>query len=82
MPGLMAVEDETPLLECEPPLHQAARQATGYSEFGSDEYREGLRVLLQACDEESNLTPAGRLMVKSHSTPPPSGVREVPNRAR
>ncbi|MFP6640784.1 MAG: sulfotransferase [Myxococcota bacterium] len=65
MSGLMTMEDDTPLLECEAPLHEAARQATGFSEFGPDEYREGLRMLLETCEQESNLTPAGRLLVKS-----------------
>jgi hypothetical protein len=61
---VMDIEDATPLPECEAALHEAAQQATGYSDFGPDEYREGLGALLRACEEESNLTPIGRVMVK------------------
>jgi len=60
----MDANDLTPLPECEEPLHEAAREATGYSDFGPDEYREGLGVLLRACEQESNLTTIGRLTIK------------------
>jgi len=64
VPGVMDIADETPLPECEAALQEAAKQATGYSDLGPNEYQEGLRVLLQACEEESNLTPLGRLVIK------------------
>ena len=43
MSGLMTMEDDTPPLECEAPLHEAARQATGFS--GHRRYgASGIRV--------------------------------------
>ena len=60
----MDLDDSTPLPHCEEALHESACEATGHSEFGPDEYREGLRVFLNSCESESNLTPVGRLLVK------------------
>jgi len=37
-----------------------ARQRAGLEDFGQEEFREPLRVLLQSFDEEARLTPAGR----------------------
>ncbi len=56
--------DETPLPECLPELEEYARRATGHSDFGPGEYRDGLACLLEACERESRLTPAGRLTIK------------------
>ena len=56
--------DETPLPRCLPALEEQARRATGHSDFGPDEYREGLDCLLEACEKESRLTPVGRLTIK------------------
>ncbi len=50
--------------ESEELLHEAARRAAGESDFGEQEYREGLRVLLAAYDDEARLNPFGRMMVK------------------
>ena len=43
---------------------EAARDATGLDDFGAGAWREHLRVLLRAYDEESRLTEAGRTMVQ------------------
>lgn len=64
MTDLMDPSDATPLPECEDALHEMACQASGHSDFGAPDYREGLRVLLRACEEESNLSPLGRMLVK------------------
>lgn len=45
---------------CEDALHEAARAATGLEDFGSDDYRDGLRVLLRSWDEDADLSPVGR----------------------
>jgi hypothetical protein len=49
-----------PFAECEEALHEAARAATGLADFGGDDYREGLRVLLRSWDEEADLSAIGR----------------------
>ncbi|MEZ4281899.1 MAG: sulfotransferase [Myxococcota bacterium] len=49
-----------PLLERLAALEAAARAATGLSDFGPDDDREGLECLLEAAERESNLTPVGR----------------------
>ncbi len=38
----------------------AARQATGLSDFGTDDFRERLRIWLQSFDEDEGLGPLGR----------------------
>lgn len=60
----MALEDRTPLPRCLEALEEVARAATGHSDFGPDEYREGLECLLEAAERESNLTPIGRVALK------------------
>jgi hypothetical protein len=45
-------------------LLEAARKATGLSDFGEGPWREGLRVLLDAYDHEARLSPFGRMMVR------------------
>ena len=47
-------------VDMEEPLHEAAARDVGYEDFGEPSYREGLRVLLEAYDEEAKLTPFGR----------------------
>ena len=51
-------------VESEPSLHEAACKAVGFDDFGDEAYLEGLRVLLQAYDRESRLTPFGRMLVE------------------
>lgn len=46
----------------EEPLLDAARAQTGLSDFGADDFRERLRVLLRALNEEAGLSDAGRFM--------------------
>ena len=45
-------------------LHAEARQVTGYDDFGSDEYLEGLRVLLDSFENEADLTPHGKVIAR------------------
>lgn len=49
-----------PFAACEEALHEAACAATGLDDFGRDPYRDGLRALLCAWDEQAGLAPAGR----------------------
>jgi hypothetical protein len=49
-------------------LHEAAARDVGYDDFGESSYREGLRVLLRAYDEEARLTPFGRKAAKIQLT--------------
>jgi len=44
-------------------LHDTAAAATGFSDFGGDDYREGLGVLLAALDQGPPLTPLGRELI-------------------
>jgi hypothetical protein len=55
-PGFLASADA---------LHAAARAAVGYDDFGDPGYLEGFRVLLEAYDRESRLTPTGRQWVEA-----------------
>ena len=64
MLGVMDPADRTPLPACLSEFEEEARRAIGLSDFGPGEYREGLACFLEACEKESNLTPAGRLTVK------------------
>lgn len=64
MDGVMDPADRTPLPRCREALVEVAREATGQVELGPDEWREGLDCLLESAEQESNLTPAGRLMLK------------------
>lgn len=47
-------------------LEEVAKAATGLSDFGPDEHREGLGCLLDSAERESNLTPAGRRALEEH----------------
>ncbi len=51
-------------LKSEDSLHEAARKAAGFDDFGNPAYLEGLLVLLKAYDRESRLTGSGRMMVE------------------
>ena len=46
-------------------LLDQARRTTGLQDFGDDAWREPFRVLLQALEEEAELTLMGRLMARS-----------------
>lgn len=48
------------LQDMEEALHEAARKATGLSDFGPQDYRAGLRRLLAAYDSDTRFTPIGR----------------------
>ena len=52
-----------------PALHEAARQATGLSDFGSDDYREGLARALSAFDADLPDDPATRAKAFAFSLP-------------
>lgn len=52
------------LLAAEEAMLEAAREATDLDDFGGGAWREHLRTLLRAYDEESHLTDAGRAMVQ------------------
>jgi len=40
-------------------LHAAASKVTGLTDFGPDDYTDGLAVLLESCGRDAGLTPAG-----------------------
>ncbi|TFG95622.1 MAG: sulfotransferase [Myxococcales bacterium] len=42
-------------------MHEVARASTGLSDFGGDDYCEGLRVLLRSWDDDADLSPVGRV---------------------
>jgi hypothetical protein len=50
-------------VDSEAALLEAACKATGLHDFGNPGFLRGLRVLLQAYDEEAHLNPFGRMMV-------------------
>jgi hypothetical protein len=41
-------------------LHESATRFTGLDDFGTDDYREGLAVLLESYERDAGLTPFGR----------------------
>jgi hypothetical protein len=47
-------------------LHKAIKRA-GSSDFGGDDFREGLRRFLASAESEADLTPLGRLMVQRYT---------------
>ncbi|MBW2445540.1 MAG: sulfotransferase [Deltaproteobacteria bacterium] len=61
--GIDRVRGREARFEAEP-LLDAAREATGLSDFGVGPWREGFDTLLDAYNEESNLNPFGRFMVE------------------
>jgi hypothetical protein len=46
-------------------LHASASRVTGLDDFGPDDYREGLRVLLESYAADAALTPAGSKVKRS-----------------
>jgi hypothetical protein len=40
-------------------LHASASRITGLADFGADDYRDGLAVLLESCARDADLTPLG-----------------------
>jgi Sulfotransferase family len=46
-------------------LHASATRVTGLSDFGSDDYRDGLAVLLESYAADADLTPLGRRVKRS-----------------
>jgi Sulfotransferase family len=46
-------------------LHASASRITGLTDFGADDYTDGLAVLLESCHREADLTPAGRKGMRS-----------------
>jgi len=46
-------------------LHASASRVTGLEDFGSDDYREGLRLLLESYAADAALTPAGSKVKRS-----------------
>ncbi len=60
----MSAPGDAPLVESEEALHDAACAVTGLRDFGSDDYRSALRVLLRSFDQDAALTPLGRLATK------------------
>jgi hypothetical protein len=46
-------------------LHASASRVTGLTDFGPDDYTDGLEVLLSSCSDEADLTPVGRKVMRS-----------------
>ncbi len=46
-------------------LHAAASQVTGLTDFGPDDYTDGLAVLLSSCAGEAGLTPRGGKVMRA-----------------
>jgi len=46
-------------------LHASATKVTGLTEFGTDDYRDGLAVLLESYARDAGLTPLGRRVKRS-----------------
>jgi Sulfotransferase family len=46
-------------------LHASATRFTGLSDFGADDYRDGLAVLLESYARDADLTPLGRRVKRS-----------------
>ncbi|MEE9606468.1 MAG: sulfotransferase [Myxococcota bacterium] len=53
-----------PFADSEAALLEAARRASGLDDFGDAAFREPLRVLLRAYDEEARLSPFGRMLAR------------------
>lgn len=51
--------------DSEEAFHEAARAATGLRDFGDDRYREGLKALLGALDDEAQLGELGDLVLRA-----------------
>jgi len=46
-------------------LHALASKLTGLTDFGPDDYTDGLAVLVESCDREADLTPQGRKVMRA-----------------
>jgi Sulfotransferase family len=46
-------------------LHASATQITGLADFGADDYRDGLTVLLDSCARDADLTPLGERVFRA-----------------
>jgi NADP-dependent 3-hydroxy acid dehydrogenase YdfG len=60
-------------------LHAAASELTGLTDFGPDDYTDGLAVLLSSYERDADLTPRGRTVVRAMvrgraGTPGPCGI--------
>jgi hypothetical protein len=47
-------------------LHAEAKAQTGLSDFGADDYREGMDVFLEALEREADLTLLGRMTAHAY----------------
>jgi Sulfotransferase family len=72
----IAAAQQTPVSLTEEAVLMAARRQTGLSDFGADDFRERLRVWLQAADEDAELNAVGRATVFGNC------VRLLSNRLR
>ena len=50
-------------------LHASASKVTGLTDFGPDDYTDGLAVLLESCARDADLTPAGAKAMRSSPKP-------------
>jgi hypothetical protein len=46
-------------------LHASASKVTGLTDFGPDDYTDGLSVLLESCERDADLTPLGRKVMRA-----------------
>jgi hypothetical protein len=46
-------------------LHATATKITGLADFGADDYRDGLAVLLESCAADAELTPLGAKVMRA-----------------
>ncbi len=46
-------------------LHESASRITGLSDFGADDYADGLAVLLESYERDARLTPLGRKVARA-----------------
>ena len=46
-------------------LHVSASRVTGLTDFGPDDYRDGLAVLLESLERDADLTPVGRKVMRA-----------------
>ena len=60
----VAGPNDSGFLDSEGALHEQAIVRVGWDDFGDPSYREGLRVLLRAYDEEARLNDYGRMAVR------------------
>ena len=46
-------------------LHEAASQVTGLTDFGPDDYSDGLAELVASLERDADLTPRGRTVMRA-----------------